>query len=131
MYIDFRKIPSQIPSNIRATYHKIPLIHLPPSQDIRINSRCQMILILILDLAHRLHFWMTMSHPQQLKESVVDGACRRQQWQQEDVDAVIIREEDKDTEKQKENNDVPALNAEQDNEHSTTTQESVVDDGHG
>ena len=33
--------------------------------------------------------------------------------------------------KQKENNNIPALNAEQDIEHSTTTQESVVDDGHG
>ena len=31
------------------------------------QTRCQMILILILDLAHHLHFWMTMSHPQQLK----------------------------------------------------------------
>ena len=31
----------------------------------------------------------------------------------------------------KENNNVQALNAEQDNEHSTTTQESVVDNGHG
>ena len=27
------------------------------------------------------------------QESVVDRACRRQQWQQEDVDAVIIIEE--------------------------------------
>ena len=33
------------------------------------------------------------------QESVVDGACGQQNWQQEDVDAVIIREEDKDTEK--------------------------------
>ena len=61
---------------------------------------------------------------------MVDGARRRQQWQQEDVDAVIIREEGKDNEKQKENNDVPALNGEQDYKDSTTTQESVLDNGH-
>ena len=30
-----------------------------------------------------------------------------------------------------ENNDVPALNREQDNQDSTTTQEAVLDDGHG
>ena len=65
------------------------------------------------------------------QELVVDGAHGRQQWQQEDVDAVTVREEDKDTEKQKDNRDVPALNAEQDNKDSTTTQESVVDDGCG
>ena len=65
------------------------------------------------------------------QEFVVDGAHGRQQWQQEDVDAVIAREEDKDTKKQKDNREVPALNAEQDNKDSTTTQESVVDDGRG
>ena len=66
-----------------------------------------------------------------IQELVVDGAHRRQQWQQEDIDAVNVREEDKDTEKQKEKDNVQALNAEQDNKHSTTTQESVVDDEHG
>ena len=34
------------------------------------------------------------------------------------------------TQKKKEKDDLQALNAEQDNEHSTTTQESVVDDEH-
>ena len=61
------------------------------------------------------------------QESVVDGARRRQQCQQKDIDAVIVREEDKDTDKQKEKDDIQALNTEQDNEHSTTTQESVFD----
>ena len=65
------------------------------------------------------------------QELVVDSAHGRQQWQQEDVDAVIIREEDKCNEKQKEIDDVQALNAEQDNEHSATTQELVVEDEHG
>ena len=50
--------------------------------------------------------------------------------EQEDVEAVIVIEENKDNEKQKESNDIPALNAEQHSEDSTTTQESVVDDGH-
>ena len=49
--------------------------------------------------------------------------------EQEDVEGVIVIEQNKDTEKQKENNDIPPLNAEQDNEDSTTTQESVVDYG--
>ena len=48
---------------------------------------------------------------------------------------MIVVEENKDNKKQKENNDIPALNAEQHYEDSTTTQEStqesVVDDGHG
>ena len=43
---------------------------------------------------------------------------------------MIVIEENKDNERNKENNDVPALNAEQHNKDSTTTQESVVDDGH-
>ena len=64
------------------------------------------------------------------QELVVDGASKWQQWQQEDIDAVIVREEDKDNEKQKEKDNVQALNAEQDNEHSTTTQELVVDNEH-
>ena len=61
---------------------------------------------------------------QQTQESVVDNECGQEQ---KDIEAVIVIEEDKYTEKQKENNDVPALNAEQDSEDSTTTQESVVD----
>ena len=63
---------------------------------------------------------------QQTPESVVDNEHRQEQ---EDVEAVIVIEENKDTKKQKENNDVPALKGEQDNEDSTTTQESVIDDG--
>ena len=59
---------------------------------------------------------------------MVDNECRQEQ---QDVEAVIIIEENKDNEKQKEINDVPALNAEQHNKDSTTTQEAVVDDGHG
>ena len=66
---------------------------------------------------------------------MVDDEHRREQHQQEDVEAVIIREDDKDNEKQKENDDIQAWNEEleqdnleQDNEHSTTTQDSVVDD---
>ena len=37
---------------------------------------------------------------QQTQESVVDGECGREQQQQEDVEAVIVREDDKDNEKQ-------------------------------
>ena len=55
--------------------------------------------------------------------------------EQEDVEAVIIREDDKDNKKWKENDDIQAWNKdleqdnlEQDNEHSTTTQESGDDD---
>ena len=42
---------------------------------------------------------------------------------------MIVIEESKDNEKQKESNDVPALNGEQDNEDSSTTQEAVIDNG--
>ena len=42
-------------------------IYVTKEKVVTSQSRCQMILILILDLAHRLHYWMTMSHPQQLK----------------------------------------------------------------
>ena len=80
------------------------------------------------------------------QEAVLDDGCRREQQQtpetvvdnehgreQEDLEAVIVIEvkENKDNEKQKENNDIPALNTEQHNEDSTTTQESAVDNGHG
>ena len=66
---------------------------------------------------------------------MVDDECGREQQQQEDIGAVIIWKDDKDNEKQKENDDIQAWdkeleqdNLEQDNEHSTTTQESGVDD---
>ena len=43
---------------------------------------------------------------------------------------MIVIEENKDNKKQKENNDIPALNGEQDNKDFSTTQEAVIDDGH-
>ena len=42
---------------------------------------------------------------------------------------MIVNEENKDNEKQKENKDVPSLDGEQDNEDSSTTPEAVIDDG--
>ena len=64
------------------------------------------------------------------QESVVVGAHgRQQQQQQQDVDTVSVIEENKDNGKPKENNDIPSLNGEQDNEGSSTTQEAVMDDG--
>ena len=55
--------------------------------------------------------------------------------EEEDIEAVIIREDNKDNKKWKGNNDIQAWNEEleqdnleQDNEHSTTTQESGDDD---
>ena len=72
---------------------------------------------------------------QQTQELVVDDERGQEQQQQEDIEAVIVREDDKDNEKQKESDDTQAWNKEleqdnleQDNEQSTTTQESVVDD---
>ena len=63
---------------------------------------------------------------------MVDNQHRQEQ---EDVEAVIIREDNKDNKKQKDNDDIQAWNEEleqdnleQDNEHSTTTQESGDDD---
>ena len=55
--------------------------------------------------------------------------------EEEDIEAVIIREDNKDNKKCKGNNNIQAWNEElehdnleQDNEHSTTTQESGDDD---
>ena len=55
--------------------------------------------------------------------------------EQEDIEVVIVREDDKDNGKRKENDDIQAWNEEleqdnleQDNKHSTTTQESGDDD---
>ena len=59
-------------------------------------------------------------------EAVIDDGSEReeqQRRQQEDVD------KNKDNKKLKENKDVPSLDREQDNEDSTTTPESVIDDG--
>ena len=42
-----------------------------------------------------------------------------------------VIEENKDNGKLKENNDIPSLNKEQDNEDSSTTQEAVIDNGRG
>ena len=42
---------------------------------------------------------------------------------------MTVIEENKDNGKLKENNDVPSLNREQDNEYSSTTQEAVIDNG--
>ena len=72
------KFTYEIPSKFHLRFPPI-LFHVPqnfphssPSNTRCQNqnqSRCQMILILtlILDLAHHLHYWMMMSHPQQLK----------------------------------------------------------------
>ena len=46
------------------------------------------------------------------QESAVDDGHGQQQQQQEDIEAVIVREEDKDNEKQKEKDDIHALNEE-------------------
>ena len=68
---------------------------------------------------------------------MVDDERGQQQQEPEVVEAVIVREDDKDNEKQKEKDDIQALNKEleqdnleKDNKHSTTTQESGVDDEH-
>ena len=44
---------------------------------------------------------------------------------------MIVIEDNKDNRKPKENNDVPSLNGEEDNEDSSTTQEAVIGDGRG
>ena len=59
-------------------------------------------------------------------ETVIDNGSEREQQQRRQQGDVG---KNKDNEKLKENKDVPSLDGEQDNEDSTTTPETVIDDG--